>query len=185
MRKWIRILHRDVGYFLCGLTILYAISGVAVNHIDSWNPSYSTSVEAVSIGPLRATTLDGLEREALARLPVDPAEIRGRHRPNPRDFVLFLPHGGEARLAVATGEGTITRFRPRPVLFQANVLHLNHLKGIWTWVADVFAILLLGLAATGIFILRGRQGLAGRGKWFLAAGIILPVAFLAIYYAGL
>jgi len=40
------------------------------------------------------------------------------------------------------------------------------------------ATLLLLLAVTGLFILKGRQGLGGRGKWFLAGGLLLPIAFL-------
>ena len=32
-RPWIRAIHRDVGYFSVGLTFIYALSGLAVNHI--------------------------------------------------------------------------------------------------------------------------------------------------------
>ena len=39
-RKINNIIHRDLGYLCFGLTIIYAISGVAVNHIADWNPSY-------------------------------------------------------------------------------------------------------------------------------------------------
>lgn len=185
VRKWVIILHRDVGYFLVGLTCLYAISGVAVNHIDDWNPSYSKTVEAVSIGPLESTDLDGLEREVMAALALDPAEIRGRHRPMPARFKLFLPDGGEVNVLTTTGEGTITRLSTRPLLYEANVLHLNHMKGIWTWVADIFAVLLLMMALTGMFVLRGKTGIKGRGKWFVGAGFALPIVFLVLHYQTL
>ena len=39
-RKFNIIIHRDLGYLCFGLTILYVISGVAVNHIHDWNPTY-------------------------------------------------------------------------------------------------------------------------------------------------
>ena len=39
-RKWNNVIHRDLGYLCFGLTILYVISGVAVNHIQDWNPTY-------------------------------------------------------------------------------------------------------------------------------------------------
>jgi hypothetical protein len=39
-RKFNIIIHRDLGYLCFGLTIIYAISGVAVNHIQDWNPTY-------------------------------------------------------------------------------------------------------------------------------------------------
>ena len=32
--------------------------------------------------------------------------------------------------------------------------------------------------------LKGKQGLGGRGNWFTAAGILLPVAFLVYYYTS-
>jgi hypothetical protein len=182
VRRLIRVLHRDFGYFLVGLVTFYCVSGVAVNHIDDWNPSYSTSVTNVALAPLEGATLDALEREVVAKAGLNPDEVAGRHRPDPRTVVVFLPHGGEARVDIATGEGTIRRVRTRPFLFESNVLHLNHLKGVWTYVADVFAVLLLGLALTGLFMLKGRTGLGGRGKWFVSAGILLPLAFLVYYY---
>jgi hypothetical protein len=183
VRRLIRVLHRDFGYFLVGLVVFYSVSGVAVNHIDDWNPSYSASVTPVAVAPLEGATLDALEREVVAKAGLEEDDVAGRHRPDPRTIVVFLPHGGEARVDIATGEGTIRRVRTRPFLFESNVLHLNHLKGVWTYVADVFAVLLLGLALTGLFMLKGRTGLGGRGKWFVSAGILLPLAFLVYYYA--
>ena len=183
LRRLIRVLHRDVGYFLTALVIFYAISGIAVNHVDVWNPSYSTSIERVAIGPLDGGGLDELERQVVERLEIDPADVRGRHRPAPGQVVVFLPDGGKADIRVATGEGTLKRVSPRTGLFEMNVLHLNHLKGIWTYVADAFSLLLIGLAVTGLFMLKGKTGLGGRGKWFVAAGLAVPVGFLILYHA--
>jgi hypothetical protein len=183
VRKLIRVLHRDVGYFLFGLVTFYSVSGIAVNHIDEWNPSYSTTESSFSVGALHGD-LDALERELVRRLELDPDDVAGRHRPAPDTFVVFLPHGGEARVDPESGEGTLKQVETRPFLFESNVLHLNHLKGVWTWVADAFAVLLIMLAATGLFILKGRTGLGGRGKWFVAAGLLLPAAFVVLYYAS-
>jgi len=183
LRRLIRILHRDVGYFLAGLVIVYAISGIAVNHIDAWNPSYATTIEDVAIGPLDGGDLDALEHQIVRRLGIDDDDVRGRHRPAPGQVVVFLPDGGRAEVRTATGQGTLKRVSPRTGLFEMNVLHLNHLKGIWTYVADAFSILLIGLAITGLFMLKGNTGLAGRGKWFVAAGVAVPVGFLILYHA--
>ena len=46
--------------------------------------------------------------------------------------------------------------------------------------ADAYAILLLLLAVTGMFVLKGKKGLSGRGKWFVVAGLVLPVVFLIV-----
>jgi len=52
LRRLIIATHRDIGYFFAGLTALYAISGVAVNHIDDWNPNYVIRREVVKVGVL-------------------------------------------------------------------------------------------------------------------------------------
>jgi hypothetical protein len=31
-----------------------------------------------------------------------------------------------------------------------------------------------------MFVLKGKKGLAGRGKWFVLAGLAVPVAFLIV-----
>ena len=40
-RRWSIVLHRDVGYLAVAMTLAYAISGIAVNHVADWNPRYS------------------------------------------------------------------------------------------------------------------------------------------------
>ena len=60
--------------------------------------------------------------------------------------------------------------------------HLNNLKGVWTYVADVFAVALVFLAITGMTMMKGSRGLAGRGKWFVLAGLAIPVGFVVYMY---
>lgn len=177
-RRVLRLLHRDIGYALFALTSAYAVSGIAVNHIGDWNPSYAATRTALAIGPIAAEDLDGMEAAVVARTGLPPDEVTGRHRPDPNTFVLFLPEGGEVRVDIRTGEGQMERYRPRPLLYASNVLHLNRLKGAWTYVADVFALLLLFLAVSGLFMLKGRTGLGGRGKWLVGIGVVVPLVFL-------
>ena len=184
LRQLIRVVHRDVGYFCVGLTIFFAVSGVAVNHIDDWNPSYDITTEAIDVGPLPGTNLDQLQSQLVARLEIAPDDVAGRYRPEPGVFRLFLPNGGEANVRIATGRGTLRRVETRTFIFETNVLHLNHIKGVWTYVSDAFAVLLLLLATTGLLMLKGRQGLGGRGKWFTGAGLLLPIGFIVYYYVA-
>ena len=48
-RRLIRILHRDIGYVAFGLTIIYSISGIAVNHVNDWNPNYIITKDTLAI----------------------------------------------------------------------------------------------------------------------------------------
>ena len=68
-RKWNNILHRDIGYLIFGLTIVYGISGIAVNHIQDWNPNYSKEEEIFSISPItQIATTDEILKESLHKL---------------------------------------------------------------------------------------------------------------------
>jgi hypothetical protein len=69
------------------------------------------------------------------------------------------------------------------VLFEVNSLHLNNLKGVWTYVADLFAIALMFLALTGAVMMKGDRGITGRGKYFLGAGLAIPIAAIVYLYA--
>ena len=172
-----RITHRDVGYGVAVLTVLYSVSGLAVNHIDEWNPNFAITTGPADVGVLDVTDLDAAEQQVVTRLGLDAAEVRGRHYASVRELKVFLD-GGEVIVDPATGQGTIKRTSRRFGLYEANTLHLNRLKGVWTYVADLYAILLLYLAIGGIFMLKGKTGLTGRGKWFVAIGTVVPIAFL-------
>jgi hypothetical protein len=174
--RWNRILHRDVGYFCVALTLVYVVSGVAVNHIDDWNPNYVVSREERRFEPVPVADRESMVRELVWRLKL-PAPPKESFRPTPGKVELF--YDGWSVLADAeAGTAVIERTRRRFLLFDANALHLNRPKGLWTWIADAYAVLLGLLAVSGIFMLRGRTGFWGRGKWFLLAGLALPVIFL-------
>lgn len=182
--RWNRTLHRDAGYLVCVLTALYAVSGIAVNHVADWNPNYSIRHRTVDVGPFDPANLDAAEAHIVGRLGLDRADVRGRHRPSPDELRVFLPEGSEIRVTGSTGHGTWKEVRPRTGLFEANLLHLNRLKGAWTWIADAFSVLLLYVSIGGLFMLRGKNGLLGRGKYLVAAGLLVPAAFIAWHYWG-
>jgi hypothetical protein len=182
-RKLFRAVHRDIGYAAASLTLAYALSGLAVNHIDDWNPSYRFDERAVDIGPLPAGTLDARAAFVVAQLALDPRAVRGHFQETEHELRVFLTEGQEARVDMRTGRGQLKTLTRRAVLFEVNSLHLNNLKGIWTWVADLFAIALIVLAITGVTMMKGARGLAGRGKYFVAAGLAIPVGFIIYLHA--
>ena len=40
---------------------------------------------------------------------------------------------------------------------------------------------LLVLAITGLFVLKGKNGITGRGAWLTGIGILIPLVFLLLY----
>jgi len=183
-RKAFRAVHRDVGYVAVALTIAYALSGIAVNHIEDWNPNYSMATEAVDIGRFPSTDLHEMETFVIAKLALDPKHVRGHFLETPIAFRIYLDEGQEANLDPNTGRGTLKKLSKRAVFFEVNALHLNNLKGIWTYVADVFAIALMVLAITGMTMMKGDRGLSGRGKYFVAGGLAIPITFIIYLYSA-
>jgi hypothetical protein len=182
-RKLFRALHRDIGYVAVSLTLAYALSGLAVNHIEDWNPSYTFDERGVDLGPLPAGTLAEQEAYIVAKLELDRRSVRGHFQETEHELRVFLTDGQEVRLDVRTGRGQLKSLAKRPVLFEVNALHLNNLKGIWTWIADLFAIALIVLAITGMTMMKGSRGITGRGKYFIAAGLTIPIAFVIYLHA--
>ena len=178
LRKLIIATHRDVGYFFAGLTVLYAISGIAVNHINDWNPNYVIRREAVEIGVMPFGSADELGAIVLDRMGIT-ERPRSAVRMSPEQLKVFL---NQRTLTISMPDGRVIDeyARRRYAFFEVNYLHLNHGKGFWTWFADIYAVGLLVLACTGIFILPGKKGLGGRGRWLLIAGLAIPIVYLVI-----
>lgn len=178
-RRVNNVLHRDIGYFIAGITVVYAVSGIAVNHVADFNPSYREVREDLSFAPLSHP--DRLEE---ARRIADRLGLPGpvdAFRPEPGRLVL-LYDGWKVEAEPAAGKATRIALEPRPLLHFVNRLHLNHLKGAWTWFADFYALLLLFMAVSGLLVLRGRTGLGGRGKWLLLTGLVVPL--IALFLAS-
>ena len=182
-RKLLRALHRDIGYTAVSLTFAYALSGLAVNHIEDWNPSYRFAERAVDLGPLPAGSIDEQAAFIVEKLALDRRSVRGHFQETEHDLRVFLTEGQEARVDIRTGRGQLKTLARRPVLFEVNTLHLNNLKGVWTWVADLFALALIVLAVTGVTMMKGARGITGRGKYFIAAGLAVPVGFIIYMHA--
>ncbi|MHB1313507.1 MAG: PepSY-associated TM helix domain-containing protein [Gemmatimonadaceae bacterium] len=173
------MLHRDIGYLAVGLTLAYAISGLAVNHRAGWNPNYRISKEFVTVAPITATTTPEIVAGLATQLKLDGAP-KSSFQPDAQTLQLFYK-GKVVHVDLPTGKVMIERTVPRPVLYEMNQLHLNGPKQAWTYVADAFAVALIVLAITGMFVLKGRLGITGRGGWLTAAGVLIPAVAWFLY----
>ncbi len=180
-RKWNNIVHRDVGYLCIGLTLVYAISGVAVNHVADWNPNFDISTVTSSIGPVETVDREqgDVVTDVLARLNIE-GEVRSSFRPEPEVLEIFL-EGTTVAVHLTDGSASVETIASRTGLREMNFLHLNHPKKLWTLMADLYAVALATLAITGMFVLKGKKGIKGRGAWLTAAGVLIPVIFLWAY----
>lgn len=181
-RKLNNLLHRDLGYFFFGMTIIYAVSGIALNHIDDWDPNYIIRNEAISVP---AATLSGnMDRrevvEILQELGLE-SGYKSHYYPSEMLLKVFL-RNGSLTLDISDGAGRLETVSRRAVFFELNYLHYNHARAGWLWFSDLFAAALVIMATTGLFVLRGKNGLRRRGVWLVIPGLLIPLGFILWYY---
>lgn len=181
-RKWFRIVHRDFGYIFFGLTLVYSISGIALNHLDDWNPNYIIVRKEIHFtnAALITPSITKDEMRELLQPSGEAKNYKNHYFPKPGTVKIFFK-GGSAVIDLNTGSGILETIRRRPFFREMNYLHYNPVVS-WTWVSDIFAGALIILAITGLFLIRGSKGITGRGAWLTILGIILPVIFLWIFY---
>lgn len=194
--KWRRLffaLHRDVGFVCLGLTVVYAVSGIAVNHRQHWDYNYAVGEETLAVGSPSAllglvTTAPPDEgrvvRDAQDQVVERLTAVLGRQAPprkafwrGPDRLSLFFGEADEDVVDYLPSRGVVehTVRRERFLVRAFNFLHLNESRRVWTWVADGYAAMLLFLAFSGVLLVRGRRGLAGRGGLLVALGVLVPV----------
>lgn len=180
-RKTCRLLHRDLSYFFAGIVVIYALSGLFMNHRDSINPNYTIKRHAYNIEkPLPGK--EQMTKDEVLKL----LEPLGQEKnftqfyyPEPSTLKVFIKGGSSLVVDTATGEAVYESIRPRPVISHFVKLHFNP-GSWWTWFADIFSVSLILITLTGLVMVKGPKGLWGRGGLELLAGIIIPILFLVL-----
>ena len=177
-RPALRSLHRDAGYLAVGLTVVYALSGLAVNHVADWDSNFQSYRAVRQVRAPLPTDDAGAAQEVLAQLHLK-GPVQEAYRAAPDQLEVRLPH---ATLHVNPQTGRVLEQgqNPRPFFRLANWLHLNRGKKAWTAVADLYALGLLFLALSGIFMLPGKNGIRGRGAVLVLIGAAVPVLYVVL-----
>ena len=180
IRKWSRILHRDIGFFFIGTSIIYALSGIALNHMNDWNPNYSVQVKQFNTG-IDLSKSAGTEENILHLL--EEINYKGEYKkhyyPDNSTIKVFLDGGSSIMVNLNNGFGRAEYLKKRPLFYSVNYLHYNP-NNWWMWFSDIYAVALIFLAISSFFMVRGKKGIAGIGGIYTLLGIIFPVLFLLL-----
>jgi hypothetical protein len=183
LRKLNSILHRDLGYLFFGMCVIYAISGVALNHLRDWNPNYVIKKYAITLSEKTEST--EITRDwvtsFLEDLDVSKKEYKQHYFPSPSTVKIFLYHGN-VEVNLETGSGSLETIRKRHLFNQVNFLHYNPGE-LWKWFSDIFCVALLIISISGLFIIRsGKNSIKGwRGAGYTAIGIVIPLILFLMY----
>jgi uncharacterized protein len=179
LRKINRAVHRDLGYFFFGMCIIYGLSGIALNHRHHWNPNYIIRQESFRM-EFQQGTLTGKPLALKVLEEIGETGVYKSHLESGHMMRIFID-GGTVNVNFRNQVASLETIRKRQVFNQINFLHYNMPKKLWTWFSDLFAAGLIILAISGLFILKGKNGLTGRGVYFVMAGLIIPAILLYIY----
>lgn len=176
-RKINNIIHRDFGYLFFGVTIVYALSGIALNHLKEWNPSYIVETSEVVIE--KDMDLDSLIKNEIFTIFenfFDKDQYKSHYYPDANTLKIFMINS-TLTINTKTKKGILENVSRRPVFYEVNFLHYNP-NVWWTYFSDAYCFALILLAITGLFVIKGKKGIKGRGAWLTIIGIIIPIIYL-------
>lgn len=182
LRKWSRIIHRDLSFFFSGIIIIYAISGFVLNHKKDFNSDYSIKIHEFIIEGNYPLVQDEFTKDKVLTI-LEPYNERNNYTkhyfPKDKSMKVFLKGGSSLVVDLTSGIALYEQVKKRPVISQFNWLHYNPHKW-WTIFSDIFAISLIVITLTGLFMTRGKTGIMGRGGIELILGIIIPLLFILL-----
>jgi hypothetical protein len=180
IRKTLRSLHRDFGYLVVGITFIYTVSGIALNHRTDWNPHYTLVAEDLSVAPAQKAAFSKEEIQTLIQK-FDYQPVYKKHFTTKDSLIKIFVEEGTVVYNPQKGLASLEILKKRPFFFQINKIHLAQANRIWIWISDIMAVFLLFVAISGLFLLKGKYGIKGRGLWLTALGVVIPL-FVILFY---
>lgn len=167
--------HRRVGLIFTGMLLVFALSGIALNHQSHWDPYYTVSKRQEMAEDLRPSMDEDelnlyLRKKYSINETINSSVWENSHivtmsYSNGISFVIDLKNKSIAKEVISK----------RPVLYNFIHLHLNALKGLWVYFADFFSIGLILLSLSGIYLTLGR--FSNIEYIYLGLGLLMPFLF--------
>ena len=168
LRKW----HRDIGYIVVAISLVYGISGILLNHKDAF-PVISTLQTNETF--ITEQNISEFSQEWSQKHP----DLELTKCFNGKESIKFYFDGGKGRYALETGALTYESYKKHSFIAFFTDLHFNQKQG-WKPIADLFCVALIFLAISGLAMVKGKNGFKKRGIWLMIGGILLVVIFIFI-----
>lgn len=157
-RKWSRIIHRDLSFFFAGMILIYAISGIVMNHRDSINPHYTvTRTEYKITEDLSDKSKVNESDFGFAGTLNEAGNFTKYYYPKPDRIKVFLKGGSSLVVNTRTKDAVYEGVKRRPLISSMVQLHFNPGKW-WTWFADAFAVSLIVITVSGMVMIKVLRG---------------------------
>ncbi len=180
-RRYCRTVHSHLSFFFMGVILIYAVSGITMNHLKDFNPKYYITVNNYTVKE-RFPPSHKFNKNEIIQLLKEVGEQDNYIKhfySNNSTVKVFLKSGSSYILDTQTGNVAYEGIKKRPVFYQLSFLHYN--PGTWwTYFSDLSAVCLILICISGILMNKGKRGLFGIGGIELLAGILIPVLALLL-----
>lgn len=181
IRKWSRLLHRDLSFFFCRHTddLCHLWFYAQPQKGFQFRLSHPAKPKIRFTEPIPANPQE-INREFAERLLKTIGEENRylkHYSPEPGCIKIFIKGGSSLVIHTESGEGIYESIKKRPVISWFNRLHYNPSRW-WTVFSDIFILSLLIITFTGLIMIKGPKGFWGRGGIEFALGLLIPIGFI-------
>jgi len=163
--KSIRSLHRDIGFFVIGLTIIYSLSGILLIYRDTDFMKQEQQINRTIEPNKQAAELGSILR------------LRELKILNTEDNIVYFENG---KYNQKTGEVEYTS-KELPVILNKLTSFHKAISGKNThWFNLIFGILLFFMAVSSFFMFKSRTKLLRRGIFIAVGGLVSAIIFILL-----
>jgi hypothetical protein len=155
-----RGLHRDVGYFIIGLIIIYTLSGIVFIYRDRDFLKHETRIEKTVAPGIAASDLG------------ETLKIKNFKATKTEGEIVYFKEG---TYNAATGAASYSVKELPLVLKKFGDIHKANSKSPVHWITTIFGVLLLFLAISALWMFKRGTKLFSRGLILTAAGILFCI----------
>lgn len=187
-----RSLHRDLGYFVIGLTLIYTITGIVLSGralgwleqtyvIEKNLAKYITKTEFIEKLELSFKELDCKSDIPISIMKSANKNIKRFKFLEEKDNILyFKARSNNINYDTKSGNVIYQYISYPPYLKSVISAHKASHEKLWFYLAILYSIILSFLAISAMFMVKGKFGFKRRGIYFMLAGIFLVLIFLFI-----
>jgi hypothetical protein len=168
LRNW----HRDIGYFVVAISLVYGISGILLTHKNAF-PVISTIETRETFSP-QLSISNFAQQWSQAHPDLELTKCF-----NGTGSIKFYYDGGKGQYKLETGLLAYESYKKHSFIAFFTDLHFNQKQG-WKYIADLYCVGLIFLAISGLAMVKGKNGFKKRGVWFMVSGMLIVVLFLFI-----
>ncbi|MBN2727678.1 MAG: PepSY-associated TM helix domain-containing protein [Bacteroidales bacterium] len=173
-----RQFHRNGGYLIVGIVCFFAITGILLNHRSSLKIGYSTTVSEYQLDAFDTDTI--LRRHVNDMLmKIDTSAQMRAFQLNEDQLQIFI-NSGNVTIKEKNGEAEKVVWSHNQTWQTIKNLHMASFHSLWKWVSDFFALCLIFVAITGLYMAKGRNSFRKYGWRVFAVGSLIPILLVII-----